>query len=76
MDVRIADAGVIVSTGELISGDRGDRKLFRLVCDVARANLDEDALVCIRRAGCEVIGLGAEVNDGVRLEWLEVDRRF
>jgi len=72
MDVRMPDAGVIVSTGEMRSGERGVRWLL-VVCEVARASFDDDCFVCIRNVGCGVIGL-AEFNDGVRFERLEADR--
>jgi len=48
------------------------------VWEDARASLDdEDCLVCIRSVGCgAVIGLAAELNEGVLFERLEADRRL
>lgn len=53
IEVRIPEEGVIVSTGELRSGESGVRKLFRLVWDVASASFDEedDCFVDMRSVG-------------------------
>jgi hypothetical protein len=74
MEVRMADAGDMVSVGEVRSVER--MLLCRLVCDVARARREEGGCLVWIRRGCDITGLEVvPVSEGVRFERFEVERK-